>query len=248
MSPSLRLYTFSLSHFSEKIRWTMDAARVDYTETRWTPFFHILPALRRGKLGTTVPILQTPQGYIQDSTRILRWLEEHQTGFTLIPQDPALREEVMAIEERFDRIGSHVIRYAHSSALNDPDTIVALWSLDAGPTQARMIKHLFPLLRMAFRRRMRMRADTVARSKQAIAEGLDWLDTRLADGRKFLAGDRLTVADITAAALLAPLFGPDQHPIYSRPDFRAGMAPLIEEWNERPGARWLREMYRRHRR
>lgn len=245
---ALRLYTFSISHFSEKIRWALDASRLDYEETRWTPFFHVVPALRKGKLGTTVPILQSGCTCIQDSTRILRWLEENQPGFTLIPQEPALRTEAMAIEERFDRVGTHVIRYAYSNALRDADTIVALWSLDARPYQARIIGSLFPLLRMAFRQMFRIRPENVARSKQAIAEGLDWLDAHLADGRRFLVGDRLSVADITAAALLAPLFGPDEHPAYSRPDFRAGMAPLIEEWNGRPAAKWVREMYRRHRR
>lgn len=248
MTAPLGLYTFSVSHFSEKIRWTLDAARIPYQETRWTPFFHLLPALRKGKLTTTVPILETPQGFVQDSTRILLWLEEHEPAFSLVPREAALREQAMAIEDRFDRIGTHVTRYIYSRALKDTETVVALWSLDATPMKARLVSNLFPLLRMLMRGALQMSRENVERSKKAIAEGLDWLDAQLADGRRFLVGDRLTVADITAASLLAPLFGPEEHPVYSRHDFRAGVAPLIEEWTDRPAVRWLHQTYRRSRR
>ena len=52
----LELYTFRVSHFSEKARWMLDAAGLEYREVAWTPFFQVLPALRRGNRATTVPI------------------------------------------------------------------------------------------------------------------------------------------------------------------------------------------------
>ncbi|MGQ0621059.1 MAG: glutathione S-transferase family protein [Panacagrimonas sp.] len=243
----LELYTFHISHFSEKARWMLDASRTEYREVCWTPFFHLLPALRHGRLGTTVPILRTASGYVQDSTRILHWLDLNMPGFKLLPKDPALRREVMDIEDRFDRIGTHVIRYAYSAILDEAASVVNLWTLDAGPWQKRFLATTFPVLRATFRKRFKVTPDAVVHSRRRIAEGLDFLDQRLADGRPFLVGDRLSAADITACALLAPLIGPDQHPVYSRTDFRAALRPLVEDWLEQPAAQWLRRMYRESR-
>lgn len=243
----LELYTFRMSHFSEKARWMLDASRTEYREVRWTPFFHVLPALRLGRLGTTVPILHTASGYVQDSTRILNWLDTNLPGFNLVPRDPVQRREVMELEDRFDRIGAHVIRYAYSAALEDRDAVVELWTLDASPLQKRVIAACFPLMRRVFRNRMKISPESVQQSRKRIGELLDELDARVADGRTYLVGDRLSAADITAAALLAPLFGPDEHEIYSREDFRETLRPLVSDWMSRPGAQWVRALYRTHR-
>ena len=52
------------------------------------------------------------------------------------------------------------------------------------------------------------------------------------------------MADITAAALLSPLACPEEHPIYSRRDYRKQMAPVLAPWRDRPGLAWVRETYR----
>ena len=244
----LELYTFRMSHFSEKARWMLDASHTEYREVCWTPFFHVLPALRLGRLGTTVPILHTASGYVQDSTRILNWLDTNLPGFNLVPRDPVQRREVMALEDRFDRIGAHVIRYAYSAALEDRDAVVRMWTLDATPLQKRVIAAGFPLMRQVFRNKMNITPESVQHSRKRIHEALDELDGRVTDGRTYLVGDRLSVADITAAALLAPLFGPDEHEIYSREDFRETLRPLVSEWLARPSALWVRGLYRKHRR
>lgn len=241
--PVLELYTFRMSHFSEKIRWSLDAAGIEYREICWTPFFHVLPALRHGRIGTTVPILRHGGGYVQDSTRILMWLDHNMPGFNLLPRDADRRRQVLELEARFDRVGAHVIRYAYSGILNDAEAVTRLWTLDANPVQTRVIRSAFPLLRAVFRRKFGFDPTRVARSRQAIAEMLDVLETHLADGREFLVGDSLSVADITACALLAPLVGPDQHEVYSREDFRAALAPRVSDWLQRPAAQWLRRRY-----
>ena len=245
--PVLELYTFRMSHFSEKARWMLDAAGIEYQEIRWTPFFHVLPALRHGRIGTTVPILRHGGGYVQDSTRILMWLDSNMPGFHLLPRDPDLHKQVLELEARLDRVGAHVTRYAYNAVLDDADAVIRLWTLDASPLQKRFIRSAFPVLREIFRRKLGFDAARVTRSRQAISDTLDYLDTQLADGREFLVGDRLSAADITASALLAPLMGPDQHEVYSRADFRAALKPLVSDWLQRPTAQWLRRRYQ-HRR
>lgn len=250
MSHRLTLHTFSISHFSEKIRWALDVSGIDYVEKPWVPGLHVLPALRLGGVkATTVPILLTEHGAVQDSTRILLWLERHRAPFTLMPADAALRTEVLAVEDRFDRIGSHVIRYAYRDALDDTEGIKTVWTLDASPLQRLIVRAAFPLMREGFRRGLQLRKpEVVAHSERKILEGMDWIARRTTGGAQYLVGDQLTAADITAAALLSPLACPDEHAVYARPDFQKGVAPLKARHADHPAMRWVRELYRRHRR
>ncbi len=242
----LRLYTFSLSHFSEKIRWTLSAAGVSFEEVPWTPFFHVVRARRRGR-ATTVPVLEASGESIQDSTRILLWLERNRTPFGLLPADPSEREAALEVEARFDEVGEHVVRFAYSVALDDAESVIRYWTTDATPFQARMVRRLFPLLRWIFRRKLGMNAATVARSRKTIDAGLAWLESRTSDSAPYLVGGRFTVADLTAAALLAPLACPDEHPIYGSARYRSALASLVGDWNDRPAFAWVRGMYRNHR-
>lgn len=243
----LELFTFRLSHFSEKARWMLDASRTEYRETRWTPFFHIGPALLHGRLSTTVPILRHRGGYVQDSTRILHWLDGNMPGFRLLPREASLRAEVLEIEARFDRVGSHVLRYVYSLIMDDARLVTALWTPDSNVLQRRFISASFPALRSVFRRRFDLSEKRVDYSRAVIEEGFAFLDARLADGREFLVGDTLSAADITACALLAPLIGPDEHELYSHADTRAKIAPRINDWLRRPSAEWVRRRYRERR-
>lgn len=248
MNQPLILHTFSVSHFSEKARWALDACAVAYREQPWVPFFHILPALAKGRSATTVPVLKTPEGYLQDSTRILRWLEKQGGLAALLPAGEAALAQAWTLEDQYDRIGAHVIRYAYSSTIGDAESVLPLWTIDATPLQARLLRISFPLLSRGFRRLLQIRPAEVARSRQRIDQALGEIEARLAQGHRYLAGDAFSIADLTAAALLAPLACPDQHPVYSRADFKRGVAPLLAGWQDRAGLNWVRTIYRQHRR
>ena len=72
---------------------------------------------------------------------------------------------------------------------------------------------------------------------------LDRLEAEL-DGGEYLVGDRFSVADLTAAALLYPLVFPPEGPSVPPPaGYERFRAPLAD----RPGYRWVEEMFRRHR-
>lgn len=244
---SWTLYTFAMSHYSEKIRWTLDHAQRPYREVRMAPVFHMGPALRMGKRGqTTLPVLKTPGGAIQDSSRILRWLEQQKPPLTLIPPD--LSVEVHAVEQRFDAIGKDVARflYANSFGLGDAH-IKKLWTDDATAWQAAIIRTFYPVIRWGFKRKIGITQANAARAQQRITEAIDWLEAQLADGRVNLVGGQFTAADITAASLLAPIACPDQHPVYSDPNYKRIMVGAIAPWRDRPALQWVRMVYERHR-
>jgi glutathione S-transferase len=82
-------------------------------------------------------------------------------------------------------------------------------------------------------------------AEEKVVLALDRLEAEL-EGREYLVGDRFSVADLTAAALLYPFVLPPETP------WRPSRLP--EPWiafNEahrgRPSHAWVEEMYRRHR-
>jgi glutathione S-transferase len=243
-----QLYTFSLSHFSEKVRWMLDASLTPYRETALTPVLHIPRALiLGGGRATTVPILKTDRAHIQGSALILQWLAANRAPFPLLPQMPEARAAILDIEGRFDRIGMHVIRYAYSESLNDRNGIARLWTLASAPLASALIRYAFPLLRSVTRRAFSITPANVEKSRQAIDQALSWLEEQIADGRQHLVGAALSAADITVCALLAPLACPSEHPVYSREDYRALMRDQTEPWSTRSGVEWVRETYRKER-
>jgi glutathione S-transferase len=187
------LYTFAMSHYSEKIRWTLDVAKVPYQEQCLSPVFHMSRALSLGKRGqTTLPVLQTPEVSIQDSPRILDWLSARHLIDVLLPA--AQIDEARAIEQRFNAIGKDVARLLYARSFGKADAhIVKLWTDHASPAQALFIKLGYPLIRWGFRQKLRINEKSAQRAEQRIEAEVRWLDERLKDGRTFLVGDRFSV-------------------------------------------------------
>ncbi|AXQ30880.1 glutathione S-transferase [Solimonas sp. K1W22B-7] len=241
------LYTFSVSHYSEKIRWTLDHAGIAYREQRLVPFFHIPRILALTRRATSVPVLEAGAEVVQDSTRILEWLERQHAPFTLLPADPALRAEVMELEARFDRIGVHVIRQLFAETMRDKAATLALWSQDANPLQRRALSLAYPLVRRGFSRLLQLSPGTMRKAVARIDEAADFIAERTQGGRPYLAGDRLSAADITACALLSPLVCPEEHPVFGAPAYRRTVRMRAVRWDDHPGFEWVRGVYREHR-
>ena len=244
--PTLTLFTINMSHYSEKIRWLLDHEKLNYQEEALTPFIHSLPMLiKGGRKRTTVPVLQLDKEYIQDSPRIVAWLSKEYGPLSSLPED--LQDEILDIQQRFDAIGKPVARFLYYSGFAHPALIKDIWTQFAKPWENAVVRMSYPMIKGLFTSKMRVNAEGAAKAEQKIDQEIKWLEQRLSDGRQFLVGDRLTVADITAASLLAPLACPDEHPIYGRKDFREKIAGSASKWAGSPALEWVKKMYSQQR-
>jgi glutathione S-transferase len=95
------------------------------------------------------------------------------------------------------------------------------------------------------RRGLRIDDAGVARSHERVEDVLAEVESRLADGRPYLAGDRFTAADLTFAALMTPLLAPpelaDFLPLGD--DAPAELASLIAATRARPSGRFALRLY-----
>jgi glutathione S-transferase len=78
----------------------------------------------------------------------------------------------------------------------------------------------------------------------------DFAADLLSDGRRYLCGDRFGAADLTFAALAAPVVAPSIYGVpLPQPDVLPGpTAALVQRAREHPAGRHALEMFARHRR
>jgi glutathione S-transferase len=241
-----RLVTIPISHFCEKARWALDRAGVDYDERRHIQIVHQFAARAAGG-GTTVPVLKTGDGVFSESAAIMRYadtcLPEPER---LYPAEPALRDEVTALERRFDEgIGVESRRWLYHEVFKDTKPFVS-HNLTGVPGWERA---MFPVVlapaKAYIRRGLDIDDATVAHALDLIDAELDAVAELLSDGRPYLAGERFTAADLTFAALSAPLIVPPEYgtPLPRPDDMPDAMAARVRAWREHPAGRFAARMF-----
>jgi glutathione S-transferase len=239
------LWHIPLSHFSEKVRWALDYKRIAHRRKVLGPDY-LIRAWRATGRGT-LPIIFLDGRAIGDSTQIIRALEARYPQSPLYP-DEAARQRALTLEDYFDEQLGPALRAAIITPLfrNDPD--IALRVLTTGmPDKAyqtlRPLKKIFPAY---YRLRHRIRDAKLEADRATVNAALDRIEFER-QGRAYLVGDEFTVADLTAAAMLAVLIQPPeiQYPLqvdlpsYLQ-EYRAGLL-------HHPAMRWAADTYRLHR-
>lgn len=247
MTTPLRLITIPVSHFCEKARWALDLACIPFTEDAHVPIFH-RPHVKRAGGRSSTPLLVTPDGPLTESSEIVRWCNRSRDGS---PSPLAESDDAWAMVTRLDReFGPDVRRTAYDALL--PHSALAREFLGgtAPAWENRLLTLGFPLLRAAMRKGLAINPPRVARSEARIEQLLSEVDALLADGRTTLLGGAFSVADLTVAALGAPLVFPDEYggpmpPIDRLPD---ALRVRVLERRSRPSGQLILNHYRNFRR
>lgn len=240
------LWQFRPSHYSEKARWALDWKGVPYERRTLLPGLHLPRVwwMTRQKL---LPVLQVDGDAVADSTCIIAALERRWPEPPLYPPEHRDRQRALELEEVCDtELGPHVRRALFHELLDDAAFVGALFAGGESRAMQSVFRTAFPLLRAAMRADMAIDAAGAARSRDRVAAALDRLAPAIGPAGH-LVGDRFTVADLAAAALLSPLVMPPEFP-YPWPDgLPAGAARWRDSLAGHPVLRWAAETYRRHR-
>jgi len=239
---TLTLVTIAFSHYCEKARWALDRCGVAFTESAHLPLFSYLATYRASRT-KTVPILIAGDRKLTDSTEIVAWCDDTQPG-TLLPEDPALRGEVLALEDDFDRqLGPATRRWGYAQLIDDP-RVVAYMGSRVPRWQALGLRVARPVAMRVLKRGLNITPDGVARSLAKIEDTFERVGALLRDGRRYLAGDRFTAADLTFASLAAPVLLPKELDVGLPPYELFGPAiPQIDAWRASPAGAFALRMY-----
>jgi len=111
----LKLYTFNLSHFSEKARWALDFEGISYVERILLPGPHQL-VTRRIAPRTHVPVLEHDGQYVQGSSAIIDYIADRLGGTKLTAIDPIERANALTLENALDQAFGRGVQQVFYSA------------------------------------------------------------------------------------------------------------------------------------
>ena len=247
----LRLITIPISHYCEKARWALERREIPYREERHVQGVHQLAARRAGG-GTTVPVLVTPDGAIGESAEILAWVDERTSPEQrLYPAERAAGEEVERLCRRLDlEFGPAGRRLMYVHMLAQRELALRFNNQGVPAWEDRAIRWGWPLARRYVNHALGIRPGVEFQDEADVWSELDFVAGLRADGRPYLCGDRFTAADLTFAALSAPLVVPPAYGIpLPQPDvLPPAMAALVERAREHPAGRYALALFAERRR
>ncbi|MCA9532252.1 MAG: glutathione S-transferase family protein [Myxococcales bacterium] len=253
VSATHRLTSISFSHYCEVARFALTRAGVPFRESRYLPFFHMVPAAlalrgvpaRADKTSSarSTPILRCPDGrVVNNSVEILRYALPDLFGSEQVEAD---------LQYLHDKVGPHTRRLAYGALLGDPAVLGELARRTVDPLQAAAFRAALPVVGGQLKKVFGIDAGGLQRSESVVREAADWADERLAR-HPFLSGDTLQATDLYFACMLAPAAVIGEHEGYgvwlpaledTPPEYAANARAL----RERPAGRHALRMFREER-
>lgn len=245
MSDLPTLWHFRVSHYNEKARWALDWKRLPHRRRAVLPGPH-LPVIWWHTGQKQVPVLRLGAETIVDSTRIIAALEAHRPDPPLYPRDATARARALALEDYCDEeLGPHLRRVFFHHTLEVPEVAIASLAVGEPALTRRLYGLAFPVVAAVLRRDLGLDTRRTADSRRRIEAVLGRIGDEIGPA-DYLVGEHFSVADLTGAALLAPLVRPPAFP-YALPPLVPALAAWRATLADSRAFRWVEAMYERHR-
>ncbi len=241
------LWHFPISHYNEKVRWALDWKRVPHRRVVLSASY--LPRAWWATGRATLPVLHLDGRAVGDSTHIIAALEARYPDPPLYPRDPEPRRRALEIEDWFDEEIGHPVRTLVVPALMEiggaaRTADVMMRGMRAGVRRG--FRAIHPLFRRFYYARHGIDAQSRAAAERSVYSGFERV-AREVGASGYLVGDAFCVADLSAAALLAPIARPAGTIWSEIGEYPEPVVTRIRELRDTPACRWVHEMYRRHR-
>ena len=240
------LWHLKVSHYNEKARWALDYKHVPHVRKAAMPGSHQAIA-KKLTGGDTFPVLMLDGEAIGDSTRIIEVLESRYPEPALYPSDPVERRRALELEDFFDEeLGPHTRLLVVDHLLREPALFLGTFVPDLTGARRLAARAAFPRLRSTVRAGFEIDDDRVALAYDKLRAASERFTAEVQPSGH-LVGDAFTVADLTLAALLAPVVTPEQFP-YPQPARGHPVLTRARDVLARAGlVAWTRDMYARYR-
>jgi glutathione S-transferase len=164
----------------------------------------------------------------------------------LIPGHEPLRTNVEADWETFNgELATHTARVAYFHLLPHRDIMIEPFTAGIPSWEASLTPALYPALKSLFTLLLRLKPAAVADSFAQTLRIVDAVDARVADGRRYLWGDRLTLSDLSLATALGPFLLPPGYtaPIPELLQMPPVMQDIVTSFRQRPSGELVKRIY-----
>jgi glutathione S-transferase len=242
-----RLITFAPMIDSETWRLLLRHYRVAYQEEPHAFIWGSVLSLIRAGSPQVPALCGAGLRMVGPDAAIDRWDAGQPLGHALVPPDPAMSAVARRDWDLFHgTLATHTARLAYYHLLPHRDVLIEPFTRGIPSREASVTRLIYPVQRAVLSLLLQLSAKTAADSLQQIHTVFDATDARVADGRRFLQGDRITLGDVALAAAAAPVTLPDgnQSPIPPLAEMPPAYAAIVEEMRARPTAAFVQRLYR----
>ena len=186
----------------------------------------------------------TPDGPIGESEQILDWVDGR-TEESLRLFGPQ-RDRALALSRRLDeRLGPHGRRLIYVRMFAQPELMLRFNDQGVPRWEDRALRLTLPLAERFIAHALGIHPGVEREDEAVVFAELDWVAEQLADGRPYLLGERFSAADLTFAALAAPIvlppvYGVELPPFELLDDATAG---LVERGRAHPAGAFALRLY-----
>jgi glutathione S-transferase len=244
--PQLLLLTFAPMIDSETSRFVLTHDGVNYRERPHVFAWGSLLALWYG-FTPRVPLLYGNGLRLAGPRPIADFFDAlGDRAAMLVPTTQPARTQVEADWALFNgELATYTAVVAYYYLLPHPDILTEPFFRGVPKWEKVLFGRSYPLLRAILSLLLRLntgRADDALRRSKLI---FDHVDRRVADGRRYLVGARMTLSDIGFAAAAAPLLLPAGYRalIPTLDSMPQAMQEIISEMRKRPSARFVASIY-----
>lgn len=248
MSP-LTLITFPPSLDSEFSRFLLDHYRISHSEQR-----HVMPIATVFTLvhGRTVrfPLLYGDSVRLNTVHKLIDHFEPRAPDSRkLVPPGSDLAQLRRDWKVFHGDLNAAATIFAYHHLLPLRDVMVRPLSDGAPACEVAAVERRYPWFAALIRALLRPTDRRAAGALSTIREVLQRIDDRLADGRRYLNGDRFSLSDMAFAIAATPVAWPDNYggAVPALGETPPGLRSVISETRQRPSGAFALRVYRNHR-
>lgn len=143
------------------------------------------------------------------------------------------------------RLAGDVAVFAYYHLLPARELMIPIFAQPVPPAESRLTPRVYPLLRTLFTVLLQLGGSRAEIAERRIRTVFAATDRRLADGRNFLCGERLTLGDIAFAGAAAPLLQPAGYGarMPDVADMPPAMRAMIKDLRAHRVARYVEQVY-----
>lgn len=245
-----RMLSIAVSPYCEWLRWLLERASVPYQEQCSAPVLYLWAnKLNGGYQG--VPVFISSEATLPNARQASEYIDARlPPALRLYPSNAADKGETERLLELFlEKLGKAARSFFYSQLLPQKGLSVPIIAHGTPLWQRLIVECCYPLIRSAMERNLPAGVELTEPFKQEIEQVFTEVNLLLSDGRPYLLGKRISIADFCFAAMAALVLFPKQYggPLPAFESLPEALQKFSTDLRTTPAGAFALKLYQNHR-